>query len=237
MADTLPAQGLRCTKCSRPTKGHTLPYGMNCKLAPVEVNVNDSRDILSGREDLLEAPCLHSHSVLGKPEDPAAEHAAPETAINTADQGPGTMPLTVPATMVSPPATTPTITPASIPSRVSTECVLAAMSTRLGQQGKERAKDRCHIEELSQQLIEARDQLAYIRKVLDHLILGQALAPTAAVVTPASSTASRQAPSSGSSCLPPWQATSLPGIGIPPVSQTSQFIAQSSTALGSTYLP
>ena len=146
---------------------------------------------------------------------------------------PGTLSLTAPATMVSPATTTTTITAGSIPSGVFTECALAALSNRLGQQGKERAKDRYHIEELFQQLTETSDQLAYIRKVLEHLISGQTPAPTATVVTSASSTVSRPAPSSGSSCLPPEQTTSLPGIGIPPVSHASLFIAQSSTASGS----
>ena len=120
-----------------------------------------------------------------------------------------------------------TITPGTILSEVSTECTLAALSTRLGQQGEEREKDRCYIGELSQQLTEMSDQLVYIRKVLDHLISGQTLAPTAT-----SSTTSRPAPSLSSGCLPPGQATSLSDTGIPPVSQTSLFIAQLSTASG-----
>ena len=48
-------------------------------------------------------------------------------------------------------------------------------------------------------------------KVLDHLVSGQTPAPTAAVVTAASSTASRPAPSSDSGCLPLEQAASLLG--------------------------
>ena len=221
MAYMLPTQGLRCTKCSRPTKGHALPYGMNCTLALIKESMNDSRDILSGREDALEVPHLCSQSVLGKPEDLAAEPAALEMVIKTTEQGPWVLPLTAPATIVSPAATIPTITTAPISSGVSNECALAALSSRLGQQGEERAKDRCCIKELSQQLTETSDQLAYIRKDLDHLILGQTSAPIAAAVTPAVSTASRPVPSSGSSCLLLGQAASLPGIGIPLVSQTS----------------
>ena len=80
------------------------------------------------------------------------------------------------------------------------------LSTRLGQQGKERAKDRHHIEELSQQLNNTSDQLAYIRKVLDHLVSGQ----TPAAVTAASRIASGPAPSSGSGHFPLGQAASLP---------------------------
>ena len=147
-------------------------------------------------------------------------------------QGPGTLPPTVPATIASPAATTTTITADSIPSKVLTECALAALPTRLGEQGKDRTKDR-HCIELSQQLTETCDQLAYISMALDCLVSGQTPAPTAAAVTAVSSTASRPGPSSGSSYLLLGQATSLPGIGIPPVSQASLFIAQSSTAWGS----
>ena len=188
-------------------------------LAPIEVSRDDFRDILSSREDMLEVPHLHSHSVLGKPE--------------TVEQGPGTLPPTVPATMASPATTTTTITAGSIPSRASTGCALAVLSTRLGQQAKERAKDRHCIEELSQQLTETSDQLAYIRKVLDHLVSGQTPVPTTGVVTAASSTASGPTPSLSSGCLLPGQATSLHSTGIPSVSQASLFIAQPSTASGS----
>ena len=127
--------------------------------------------------------------------------------------------------MASPTATTTTIMAGSLSSGISTECALATLSTRLGQQGKERAKDRHGIDEISQQLTETSDQLTYIRKVLNHLVSGQNLAPTAA-----SSTVSEPAPSG---CLLPGQAVSLPSIEIPPVSQASLFIAQSNTASGS----
>ena len=181
-------------------------------LAPIEDSVNDPRDILSRRQDMLDVPHLCSHSILVKHEDLTAESAALGMVIYISEQGPGGLPPSVPATTASPAATTPTITTASIPSGVLTEGVLAVLSTRLGQQGEERAKDRCCIKELSQQLSETNDQLAYIKKVLDCLISGQTLAPTAAAVTPASSMASMPAPSSGSSCLLLGQATSLPGI-------------------------
>ena len=231
----LPAQGPRCTKCGRLTKGYALPYGVNCTPAPIEDSMNDSRDILSSRVDALEVPCLHSHSILGKPEDPTAESAALGMVVYPSEQGPVALPPRVPAIMASPAATTPTITMASIPSEVLTEDSQAVLSTRLGQQGKERAKDRCCIGELSQQLTETNDQIAYIKKVLDCLISGQTLAPTAAAVTPASSTAPGPAPPSDSGCLPLGQATSLLGIRTPKVSQASLFIAQSSTASGSAH--
>ena len=102
---------------------------MNCTLAPIEKSMNDSRDILSGREDVLEVHHLCSNSVLGKPKDLGAESTAPETV----EQGPGTLPPTAPATTASPAATTSTITAGSIPSGILTECTLAALSTQLGQ--------------------------------------------------------------------------------------------------------
>ena len=218
--------------------------------------MNNPRDILSGREDVPEVPQLCSPSIPGRTEDDTEESAllgmviyiskqgpgalpptvpATTASADTSEQGPGALPPTVPATTASAAATTPTITVASIPSRVSTEDALAVLSTRLGQQGEERAKDRCHIEKLSQQLTETNDQLAYIKKVLDWLVSGQTLVPTAVVVTPASSTASGPAPPLGISCLPPGQVTLLLGIGTPLVSQASLFIAQSITASGSAY--
>ena len=131
--------GAKCTKCDRPRKVQALPYGANCRLAPLAESRDDFRDILSGREDMLEVPHLHSHSVLVNPEDPAAEPAVPETV----EQGPGILSPTAPAMMASPAITTTIITAGSISNRVLMECALAALSTRLGQQGKERAKDRC----------------------------------------------------------------------------------------------
>ena len=139
VAYTLPAQGLRCIKCGRPTKGHALPYGMNCMLAPIGDSVNDPRDILSNREYMLEEPSLCSHSIPEKPEDPTAESASLGMVVYTSKQSPGGLPPTAQATMASPTTTTPTIMATSIPSRVPTEGALAVLSTRLGQQGKERA--------------------------------------------------------------------------------------------------
>ena len=89
---TLPTQELRCTKCDRPTKGNVLLYSTNCALAPIEESMNDSRDILSSREDVLKVPCLCSHSILGKPEDTIAEPAALEMVVYSAGQGPGALP-------------------------------------------------------------------------------------------------------------------------------------------------
>ena len=130
-----------CSKCGRPRKHHPFPYSANCALALMGERTNDSRKPLSCSKEAVDVPHPHSQSVPGKPEDLAAEPMAPEPVR----QGPGTLALTVPATTSSPAATTTTIT-----TGVLMGCALAVLSTRLGQQGEERATDRCHIEEFSQ---------------------------------------------------------------------------------------
>ena len=123
---------------------------MNYMLALIDRSMNDSRDILSSKEDVPGAPHLNSHSVPGKPKDSLAKSAALDMVVSTAEQGLGTLDPTASATTTLPVTTTPTITTGSISSGVFTECALAMLSTRLGQQCEERAKDRCHNEELSQ---------------------------------------------------------------------------------------
>ena len=168
----LPAHGLGCMQCWRPTKGHAIPYSIKCLLAPIREALNNCRDILPGKEDapcIPEAPQLHSQSISGKPEDPMAE--LDMIVVSMAEQGPEALLLAAPATTASLTATTATMSTASITTMASMECALTALSTRLGQQGEERAKDRCHIKEVSLQLTKTSDQLVYIRKVLDHVVL------------------------------------------------------------------
>ena len=177
--------------------------------------------------------------MLGKPEDATGEPVvlSDMIGISMAEQDPEALPLTAPTTIVLPAATTATITTASIPSMALTECALAALTTRLDQQGEERAKNRCQINELSQQLTETSNQLAYIRKVLDHLISTHTSAPLAAAVIPTTSTASGLVPTSGSGSLPLGQVALLPSTGFPLVSWTFQFIAQANTTLCSLLPP
>ena len=74
--------------------------------------------------------------------------------------------LQPPTSMVSAPATTTlaTITMATNQSTALTECTLALLSTRLGQQGKERARSKCHNEELSQQLTASLEMAEMAKK-------------------------------------------------------------------------
>ena len=96
---------------------------------------------------------------------------------------------------------------------------------------------RCHIEELSQQLIVTCNQLVYIRKVLDHLVLTQTPVPSAPVVVPSTSTPSGSVLSADCGSHLPRQVASLSSIGLLQVNQTFQFIAQTNTALGSAPSP
>ena len=129
-----------CSKCSKPRKDHPLPYSANCTLALMGESMNDSRDTLLCSEEALEVPHLHSQSVVGKPEDLVAEPVPPEPV----GQGSGTLAPTAAATTALPASTTTTTT-----TGVLMECAIAVSSSRLLQQGEERAKDRCHIVELS----------------------------------------------------------------------------------------
>ena len=92
----------------------------------------------------------------------------------------------------------------TITTRGSTECSLAVLSTRLGQQDKQLARDRQQINELSQQLCDTTTQLAHISKVLDHLLAGHTPTATLAEVPAV------QSISSVSGTAPPGQASSLP---------------------------
>ena len=91
----------------------------------------------------------------------------------------------------------------------------------------------CHIEELLQQLTETCDQLAYIRKVLDHLVSSQTSAwPTPAVVT-STSTAWGSVPPSDSCSHVPRQVPLLSNIRFLQVGWTFQDIAHTNTASSS----
>ena len=127
-----PLQGPMCTKCSRPTKGHALPYGVNCCLAPIEEALTESRDILSSKEDIHhgpEVPHLCNHSVPRKPEDAMGEPVVPADMIGVtvAEHRPEALPLTAPASTALPDATMAlaTIATASNLSMALTECNLA----------------------------------------------------------------------------------------------------------------
>ena len=186
-----------CSKCGRPRKGHPLPYGANCTLALTEESANETTDTpFCGREGPV-VPGLHGLLVPAEPVHPAADNATPVPV----GQCPRPLDHTTPVTTASPSTITTTITPGA-----ATECALAVLSTRLGQQSEEMARDGGHTEELSHQLNETSNQLTYISKVLDCLISGQTPATTPAAVTVAS------LPTSGSSFPSLGQAASHPQL-------------------------
>ena len=88
------------------------------------------------------------------------------------------------------------------------------LSTRLGQQDEQLARDRHWIDELSQQLGDTTTQLTLISKVLDHLPASHVPVATPAKVpaVPNTSSISGTAPPGQASSLP-QQSTALGGVG------------------------
>ena len=94
----------------------------------------------------------------------------------------------------------------------SSDCSLAVLSTRLGQQNEQSARDRHHIDKLSQQLSDITTQLAHISKILDcplasHIPMTALVEVTA---VPSSSPVSGTAPSGQA---PPLPQQTLPWMG------------------------
>ena len=185
-----------CLKCSRPHKGHPLPYGTNCALALAKECTDESRDIPAWGVEGPAVPTQPGPSALGKP--PAVDNAAPvlaEHCIKPQDRA--TQQKT--ASLIT---TTTTITTGA-----PTECSLAVLSTRLGQQDEQSAKDRCQIDELLQQLSDTTTQLTHISKVLDHLLTSHVPMATLVDAPAAPST------SAGNGTVPSGAASSLPQQG------------------------
>ena len=76
----------------------------------------------------------------------------------------------------------------TITTEAPTECSLTVLSTRLGQQDEQSTKDRCWIDELSQQLSDTTMQHTHISKVLDHLLTAKTPTATLADVPAVPST-------------------------------------------------
>ena len=95
------------------------------------------------------------------------------------------------------------ITTTIITTGVPTECSLAILSTRPGQQDEHSAKDRHWIDELSQQPSDTTTQLTHISKVLDHLLTSHMPTATLADVqtTPSTSAGNGAVPSGPTSSL------------------------------------
>ena len=140
-------------------------------------------------------PTQMGPSALGKP--PAVDNAAPVPAEHHINQDRVTQQKT--ASLVTTMTTITTGTP--------TECSLAVLSTRLGQQDEPSAKDRHQIDELLQQLSDTTTQLAHTSKVLDCLLTSHAPMATLADARAAPST------SAGNGAIPLGPALSLPQQG------------------------
>ena len=120
-----------CSECCRPCKGHPLPYSANCVLALAKEHVDESRVILAWGVEGPVVPTQPGPSALDKP--PAVDNAAPVLAEHCMKpQDRATQQKT--ASLIT------TVT--TITTGAGTECSLAVLSTRLGQQDEQSAKDR-----------------------------------------------------------------------------------------------
>ena len=170
----------RCSKCVRPHKGHPLPYGNNCTLALAKEHEDESRDTLACQ---MGGPLV---TLL-----PGSLPAVDQAPLAPSEQCPRPPARTAQSMTVSLVATTTTITTGG-----STECSLAVLLTRVGQQDEQLAQDRQWIDKLSQQLSDTTMQLAHISKVLDHLLENHTpmAMMTGATVAPVTSSVSGTAP-------------------------------------------
>ena len=125
-----------CSKCGRPCKGHPLPYGTNCTLPLAKEHADKSREIPAHGMEGPVAPPLWGLLALGQPTivDNAAQVLA--------EQCPKPLDKTTPEKTTSLMTTMTTVT-----TRGSIDCSIAVLSTRLGQQEKQLARDRCQIDE------------------------------------------------------------------------------------------
>ena len=182
-----------CSKCGRPHEDHPLPYGANYALAFAEECTDESRDIPAWGVEGPAVPTLPGPSTLN--ESPAVDN----TTLVLAEHH------TKPQDRITQPKTVSLITTmTTITTRATRECSLAVLSIGLGQQDKQSARDRCHIDELSQQLSDTTTQLTHISKVLDHLLTSHTLLTTLADIPAVLST------SAVTSSAPPGQVSSLP---------------------------
>ena len=170
-----------CSKCSRPHKGYPLPYSSNCTLALTEECKDESRDTLASLVEGLPVILLPGSSPMGDQAPLALSEQHPRPLARTAQSV--TAPLVAAMT---------TITTGG-----STECSLAVLSTRAGQQDKQLAQDRQWNDELSQQLSDTTMQLVHISKVLDCLLENHTpmAMMTGDTVVPVTSSARGTAPS------------------------------------------
>ena len=112
-----------CSKHGRPHKGHPLPYGNNCTLALAEECKDESRDSLACQVEGMPVNPLpgSSPTVDQAPLVPSEQHLKPQART--------TQSVTVPLVAAM----------TTITTRGSTECSLAVLSTRVGQQDEQLA--------------------------------------------------------------------------------------------------
>ena len=154
------------SKCGRCHKGHPLPYGANCALALAKEHADKSRDIPAWGVKGPVVPTQLGPSALNEP--PAVDNAAPvltENHIKPQDRVPQQKTTSLITTMTT------------ITTGAPIECSLVVLSTRLGQQDEQSARDRCQIDMLLQQFSDTTSQFAHISKVLDCLLTGIPLWP------------------------------------------------------------
>ena len=126
-----------CWEFGRPCKGHP-PYGTNCALALAKECADESRDIPAWGIEGPVVPTWPGPSAIDKP--PAVDNAAPVLAehhIKPQDRVTQQKTASLITTMTT------------ITTGAPTECSLAVLSTRLGPQDEQSAKDRCQIDKLS----------------------------------------------------------------------------------------
>ena len=173
-------------------KGHPLPYDINCAIALAKECADKSKDILAWGVEEPAVPTQLGPSALDEP--PALDNAAQVPAEHhTKPQDRMTQQKT--ASLVT--------TMTAITTGAPTECSLAVLCTSLGQQDKQSARDRCQIDELSQQLSDTTTQLTHISKVLDHLLTSHTPMAKLVDIPAVLST------SAVNSTAPPGQASSL----------------------------
>ena len=120
-----------CSKCGRPYKGHPLPYGANCALALANEYTDESREILTCGVEGPVVLLLPGPSALGQ--STMVDNAA-QVLVEQCPKLPDGMTQEKTASLVT--------TMTTITTRGSTECSLAVLSTRLGQQNEQLARNR-----------------------------------------------------------------------------------------------
>ena len=182
-----------CSKYGRLCKGHPFPNGTNCALALAKEHADKSRETLACGVEGPVVLLLPGPSAVGQP-----------AMVDNAAQVPREQHPKPPDRTTQEKTASLITTMTTITTGGSTECSLAVLSTRLGQQDEQLARDRCPFDELSQQLCDTTTQFTHISKFLDQILVGCTHTATLAEVPAVPGT------SLVSGAAPPGQASSLP---------------------------